>query len=271
MTMRRASLPTRASVQQRRGLTLKRDLIWMLIRRELLISFRVSRSGHLLVLIEPVAQFAMMYVIFSAIQRQPGFGTSLGLFLATGLIPYFMFLHLSSRVMGAIRSYRSFARIPTVTPLDVAIARGTLEFFSLLVFATVVLAILQASGQSAAPRHPETLAAAVLTIGAAAFGVGLINGVLSHMFKFYALAYSILARSALFFSAVFYVPATLPAQARTYISYNPILHAVEWFRTGIYSSYPAFDLSYGYLAGWAIATISLGVMLLSVTKRWLAR
>jgi capsular polysaccharide transport system permease protein len=242
-----------------------------LILREIVVSFRISRAGYFLALAEPIMQFAMMYVIFSAISRHPGYGQSLGLFLATGIIPYFMFLHLSSRVMHAIRGYRSFARVSTVTPLDLAAARGLLEFLTLLIFAAAVMLLLSMRGEAGWPARPERLAQVVMLIGLTAFGVGLANGVLSDMFRTYGLVYSIFARSALFFSAVFYVPSFLPEQARYYLWFNPVLHAVEWFRTGIYPTYPTLVLSEVYLMGWAIASITIGMLLVGTARSRLSR
>lgn len=244
------------------GLRLRVQVVRALMLHEIKLRFRISRAGYFLVLAEPIFQYAAMFTVFHYIQRQPAFGASLGVFLATGIVPYFLFMHLTMRVMGVVRSGRAYARVQTVGFLDQAIARGLLEFLTLILFGSVVFSVLVFFGQPAVPQGPLDLIASVLVLGIVAFGVGLINGVLTKIFKLYALLFSIFARSMLFLSGVFYVPATLPAIARDYLAWNPLLHGIEWFRIGFFETYPAVDLDRSYLGAWALGTVALGLVLI---------
>ncbi len=243
------------------GLRLRMQVIRALMLHDIKLRFRISRAGYFLVLAEPVFQYAAMFTVFHYIQRQPAFGSSLGVFLATGIVPYFLFMHLTMRVMGVVRSGRAYAKVQTVGFLDQALAKGLLEFLTLILFGTLVFSLLVFFDQPAVPQRPLDLILSVLMLGVVAFGVGLINGVLTKIFKLYALLYSIFARSMLFLSGVFYVPATLPAIARQYLAWNPLLHGLEWFRIGFFESYPAVDLDRAYLGAWALGTVTLGVVL----------
>lgn len=247
-------------------LRLHGQVILALTLYEIKLRFRTSRSGYFLMLAEPVFQYAAMFAVFYVIQRHPAFGISLGVFLATGIVPYFLFMHLSSRVMGAVRSGRAYNKVQTVGFIDQVVARTILEFITLIVFGTAVFATLIFFKQPGIPERPLELVYSVVMIGIVAFGVGLINGVLSKIFKLYALIYSILARSMLFVSGVFYVPATLPRILREYLSWNPLLHGLEWFRLGFFESYPAIDLDRGYVAAWAMGTVSLGLVMIRACK-----
>lgn len=265
-----ATMPRRQPAAPR-GLVLKIRVVWTLVLREVLLTFRQSRFGYFLVLVEPLSQFLILLAIFSLIGRQAGYGTSLGVFLATGIVPFFMFTHISRRVMGAVRSAKSLARVPTVGPLDVALAKGLLEILTLVIVAVLVFGMLAYLGHPAIPRHPERLVEAVPILCATAVGVGMVNGVLSHMFRFYQSMWGVLSRGLLFLSAVFYMPAALPEFARDYLFYNPVMHGIEWFRTGIYETYPAHDLSHLYLICWAVGAITLGVVMIKAAEGRLAR
>ncbi len=248
------------------GLHLHVSVILGLILHDIKVRFRISAMGYFLVLAEPVAQFFVMFLIFHAIQRQPDFGISLGVFIATGIVPFFLFMHLSSRIISAIRSGRAFNKIQTVGFLDLAVARAILEFFTLMIFGIAVFAVLAFFGEPAIPQNLPDVIYAVLTLAVTAFGFGLINGVLTKIFKLYALVYSLFARGMLFFSGVFYVVATLPPLARNYLSYNPLLHGIEWFRLGFFETYPAIDLDRSYLAAWAIGTVTLGLVMIKACE-----
>lgn len=266
MTPTVATQPSTVSLLSR-----KLRIVRTLILREIKLELRTSKLGYLLVLFEPAMQFAVMFAIFSFVGHRPAFGTSLGLFLATGLVPYFIFMHLAQRTMGAVRSARAFAKVPTVSAFDNALARGTLEFLSLVIFTVVIFAILIFLGFAPVPAKPSVLVAAVLSIGLTAFGVGLVNGVLTHLSRTYALIWSVLSRSLLFFSGVFYMPTSLPPVARDVVLWNPILHGVEWLRLGVFASYPIVSLSQEYLLIWGIGSITLGLVLLRVFSGHLLR
>lgn len=237
-------------------------IVKTLMLREIKIQLRTSKLGYLLVLAEPAAQFVVMFSIFSFVGHQPSFGTSLGLFLATGLIPFFTFMHLSQRTMGAVRNAKTFAHLPIVNPLDNAIARGLLEYLTLVMVTVVVLAALIFLGYAPMPRDPAVLISAMLAIGLSAFGLGLVNGVLTKLSRAYAMAWSVVSRSLLFFSGVFYMPTNLPPAARDIVLWNPILHGLEWFRVGVFGSYPTGSLSRVYLLVFGLAMLTLGLLLL---------
>lgn len=258
-------LPDRPT-QGATGLRLRGDVIFALMIHEIKVRFRMSILGYITVLAEPIFQYLTMFVAFHYLTRQPAFGLSLAVFLATGIVPYFLFMHLSSRVMGAVRSGKSYNKVQTVGFFDIALARGLLEYLTLIIFGVTVFAVLAFLGNAGIPHLAVELIKSVLVIGLIAFGIGLVNGVLTKIFKFYALVYSIFARSMLFLSGVFYVPATLPAIARDYLSYNPLLHGIEWFRLGFFGNYPAVDLDRGYLMAWMIGSVTLGLVMLKACE-----
>ena len=249
----------------------RQRIIHTLVLREIKIQLRTSKLGYLIVLAEPAAQFAIMFTIFSFVGHQPSYGTSLGLFLATGLIPFVMFMHLAQRTMRAVRIAKTVARIPNVNVIDNAIARAFLEYLTLVFITLVVFTTLVFIGLAPIPAHPSVLISAMLAIGLAGFGTGLVNGVLTHLSRAYAMVWSVASRSMLFISGVFYTPSSLPPTARDIVLWNPILHGLEWFRAGIFDSYPTGSLSRTYLVLFGVSTLTLGLMLLRVFSGKLMR
>ena len=234
-----------------------------LMLREMRMHTRHSRLSYVLELLEPMLQLTMMLGVFSAINRQADFGTSMFLFLGTGMIPYFTFVHISSKAMGAVRGGGLTKSVPLVKPLDLMLARAFLEVLQLavvmiLLFSFIYLVI---EVPDAWPIRPLNAVAAFVVTAAMAIGVGIVNGVIGSFFRLWALVYGVFARSLLFLSAVFYVPDYMPTQIRDWLVWNPVLHGVEWFRTGFYLTYPTLTLSKPYLIGWAIGSIFLGLTL----------
>ena len=70
----------------------------------------------------------------------------------------------------------------------------------------------------------------------------------------------LLQRIIIFTSGIFFATFELPAYTRPYITWNPILHAVELFRYAMNNEYPIPDISLSYLV-WC-STITLGFSLI---------
>ena len=62
-------------------------------------------------------------------------------------------------------------------------------------------------------------------------------------------------------SGVLFVPDALPEIARVPLSYNPVLHVVEWMRSAYYEGYGANILSRTYVLTWGATMLFLGLVL----------
>ncbi|OWJ64867.1 ABC transporter permease [Inquilinus limosus] len=251
----RPSLGTALAVQVR--------VLVSLMLREMRMHAKHSRLSYLLEMLEPMLQLSMMMAVFSAIGRQADFGTSMLLFLGTGMIPYFTFMHISSKAMTALRGGGLTKGVPLVKPLDLLLARAFLETLQLAVVAILLFSFIHLvmGVPEAAPIQPLKVVSAFLVIAATAIGVGIVNGVIGSFFRLWAVVYGVFGRSLLFLSAVFYVPDYMPAQIRDWLVWNPVLHGVEWFRTGFYLTYPTMCLDKTYLLSWALGSIFFGLVL----------
>jgi capsular polysaccharide transport system permease protein len=61
-----------------------------------------------------------------------------------------------------------------------------------------------------------------------------------------------------FISGIFYVPAMMPDWARDMLAWNPLLHAIDWFRAGFFASYQPHWLDRSYLVVLAILALLAG-------------
>ncbi|MBS9478924.1 ABC transporter permease [Ancylobacter radicis] len=244
------------------GLRTQGRVIIALMLREMRLRSVQSRMSYLLALFEPILHLAVMIAIFTFLGRRPDFGTSMLLFLATGIVPFFLFTHVSGRTTGAIRSSGLVRALAPVQPLDIILARALLETATLVIIGTLLFCFIYSTGvKEAAPVRPMNAVQAFAATGVLAIGVGLINGVIGAFFHLWAVIYGVSSRVLLFTSGVFYVPDFMPPQVRQYIVWNPLMHALEWFRTGFYLTYPTSLLDKPYLLGFGLATVLIGLAL----------
>jgi capsular polysaccharide transport system permease protein len=176
----------------------------------------------------------------------------------TGLIPYHVFVHTSSGMSHAIIGNAPLLQLPPVTSFDVIAARGLLEIVTDVVVAVILLAGFATIGLAAMPDDLWTPSLALLAIAALGCGLGFINAVVTVFFRSWEKTYAQLTRILYFISGIFYVPGMMPDWARDTLAWNPLLHAIDWFRAGFFANYQPHWLDRSYLVILAILALLVG-------------
>ena len=73
-----------------------------------------------------------------------------------------------------------------------------------------------------------------------------------------------------FISGIFYVPGMMPDWAREVLLWNPLLHAIDWFRSGFFGVYRPHWLDPSYLTILAIVALLGGMGLERALRRKLS-
>jgi capsular polysaccharide transport system permease protein len=83
--------------------------------------------------------------------------------------------------------------------------------------------------------------------------------VLQALFRSWDKLWNNATRLLYFFSGIFYVPGMMPDWARDILAWNPLLHAIDWFRAGFFASYQPHWLDVRYLVVAAILALLTGL------------
>jgi ABC-type polysaccharide/polyol phosphate export permease/tetratricopeptide (TPR) repeat protein len=268
---RRLARPPRTPPGFARRLKTQVRIIHALIIRETRTRFGDSRLGYGWALIEPVLHIALLSAVFSLLMRgTPPIGSHFFVFYFTGLIPYHVFVHTSTSMMYGVTSNGSLLQLPPVKPFDVILARGILEFATDLVVAALLLAGFAALGIPATPNNLSNTATALIVTALFGFGFGFANAVLQTLFRSWDKLWNNATRLLYFFSGIFYVPGMMPDWARDILAWNPLLHAIDWFRTGFFASYQPHWLDRRYLMIAAVLAMLGGMWLERSLRRRLS-
>jgi capsular polysaccharide transport system permease protein len=235
-------------------------VIQALIIRETRTRFGDSRLGYGWALLEPILHIALLSAVFSLLMRgSPPIGANFFVFYFTGLIPYHVFVHTSTSMTHGVISNAPILQLPLVTSFDVILARGILEFVTDIVAATILLAGFGAFGMPAMPDNLLGISVALIVTASLGCGVGFVNAVLQTLFRSWDKLWNNATRLFYFFSGIFYVPGMMPDWARDILVWNPLLHAIDWFRAAFYASYQPHWLDRRYLVICAFVALATGL------------
>jgi ABC-type polysaccharide/polyol phosphate export permease/Flp pilus assembly protein TadD len=245
-------------------------VIHALIVRESRTRFGDAKLGYGWALIEPVLHILMLSLVFAVMMRgRPPIGNEFFIFYYTGIIPYHLFVHTSSAMTYAITSNLPTLQLPLVSPFDLIIARGLLELVTDILVAIILLAGFGILGFGVLPHDVPALTASVLAVWLFGCGIGFINAVLNAFCKAWDKIWVQLTRTLYFCSGIFYVPGMMPDWVRDILAWNPILHAVDWFRSSFFAEYEPHWLDRSYLAIVAAVTLLAGLGLEREARRHL--
>jgi len=240
-------------------LFLQLRVIASLILRETRATFGTSAFGYVWAIITPTAGVALLVFIFSMIDRQPPFGSSLALFFATGILALQFFNELSGKLMTVFDANRALLTYPIIKDIDTLIARGLLVAATYTLIMAIFYAALIALDLASFPARPEEVILAFLATWLLGLGFGTLNAVIASLWDTWIQIEKVLTRPLFFVSGIFYVPSQLPPQAREVLQWNPVLHLVEWFRHGFYPNYNSMLLDVWYPVGVGVAMLLAGL------------
>ncbi|MEM6944503.1 MAG: hypothetical protein AAF416_06265 [Pseudomonadota bacterium] len=247
----------------------KLNLIWTLFWHRFVPRNRSEGFKLVWVFVEPAAQLAIMLAIFTFIGRSGGYGISFALFLLTGIATLSIVTRGMLLVGGAVQGLRSPRRLPELGIFTDPIAALAFTLFTAVIYTSAIawgIALWQ--HVEVMPVDLVRVLLAAFAAAMLAFGLGMVRGYSARFAPVVMRALSIFSRTLLFISGIFYMPSYMPPFIRDWLAWNPVLHAVELMRIGVYGQdYPSVVLDTTYLGATAIGAAAFGMVLLWARRR----
>ncbi len=216
----------------RTGAWRQANVIFALIFKELKSRMESeSYGGVIWVVLNPIQNVVVLAAFWYLIGRTEIGGIHIALFLAVGMVPFTIVRMCLSSIPAAIRSNRSFFNFQQVKPIDAVIARFALNV-SLTIIGAALMFFLIAWFLGVFLRLDHLLEVMSLFILALAMGLGIALLVATYgtMYEPILKVLSFFSRPLLFLSAVFHPAGELPTAARYWLSWNPLVHIIEYLR-----------------------------------------
>jgi capsular polysaccharide transport system permease protein len=243
------------------------SLVNFLAVRNISARFKQTPIAAILALLAPILVLAGMLFVRGFLKgRYPQYGLSLAVFFASGIFPFFVFMRMA--LAGRGTRYRAVRRFPRFTSTDTLITSLVTEGAIILSSMLICFYGLWLYGyREAKPVYIVDCLVALFFLAMLGTGFGLINLTLARHFKLWGFVYRNLTRGMLFLSGVFHMVDPMPLFIRNIMVWNPIMHGIEWFRVGLYGTYPAHTLDRLYLIEASSLMLLVGLVAHGATLR----
>lgn len=243
-------------------------IIMALVLRDVRSRYGESRISLFWMMMEPFVHIGILAIVFQfTMHGSPPMGNDFFLFYFTGVMPYLLLTHLIQHMSSAVRGYRYLMQIPSITPVDLLVAKSIVEMFTTAVIFVVFLGLFQVFGVESTPVRPENVFVAFLITWVLGTGLGCVCAALSEFGAAAETIVGVLLRLVYFTSGIFYVPGRLPLFAREILVWNPFMHVVDYMRVGFFATYEPAWMTIDYAASCAVFALVIGMVAIASLHR----
>jgi capsular polysaccharide transport system permease protein len=230
-------LPPAGRLPRRGAWEVQRGVLFSLVLREMKTRVGGQWIGAVWTLIEPLAHVLVMLTIFSAIRSSGMPGMEYPVFLATGLVPYFLFQHLSTRLMDGIDANRGLYAYRQVKPFDTLMSRAVVEVLMNMLVYGVTLGLLAWLGFHVWPAGPLELMGVQMVLALLGTSFGVFAAVVSHERPRLRSFIRISMMPLYFASGILFPIHYAPPDMLEWLAWNPLLHLIELSRHAFMADY----------------------------------
>ena len=245
------SLPQPTSRRHRspvaKALFAQRDVLWALMLHDIKSRFFGNGWGYVVTIIWPATHIAIIVAFYVIARRPVPYGSSGFLYASTGILPYIAWSYMSRFTMTGVMQNRSFMSYPIIKMLDMIAARLALESVSVFIITVGLFCVAELLQVDAVPLSLSTAVGGLLSAVFLGIGFGVLNSVIVRIFPLWIIGYMGIVILFWFTAGLAINPEALPAVLGYWVSWNPLMHSVEWIRLGYYADFPAHLLDKGYV------------------------
>ena len=250
----------------RKAISEWRRVIAALIYRETKTLWGEHSLGILWSFLEPISHIVILLMIRTMLGGLHPSEIDPVMFLASGLFPFFLFRNTLSKTMNCISANKALLVFSQIKILDFIFARALLELTSYMTaffLFTVGLVILDFNITLVSA---ERVIWGFLLMWFLGIGLGMVLLPIAGKFKVVDDIVSIALKIAYITSGVMFSIERLPSFLQEYLLYNPMLHGVEYIRSGFFFDY-GDHIDLGYMGLFIVVSVMFGLIFIQKFKR----
>lgn len=236
-------------------------VVGALIIRDMKTRFGANSLAFTVTIGWSVVHAGIILLTYILVSRPASYGTSIVAWTLSGAIPFVVFLYTLRWVGTSISSNLSLLSFPVVKSIDIIIARGILEIVTATVTTILLFVIALILDRDFSIANYLTVIEAIGAAYFLGFSLGVLFAPLVIAYQALYIAMALLPILVWVTSGVIFMPDSLPDPYRGYVAINPLLHAMEWFRMGLYSNYRSATLDKAYLIDLSLVFLLVGLVI----------
>ena len=252
----------------RRTLRTQMQVLWALILHDIKGRFFGNGWGYVVTILWPSAHIAILVLIFVLGKRPVPYGSNALLYASTGALPFIAWSYISRFTMMGMIQNKMFAGYPIIKPLDMMLARLALEHVSIFIITVGLITFDWLMQVDIVPINMGEAICGLLSAVLLGVGFGILNAVIVTIFPLWFIGYVVIIIVFWWSAGLAINPEAMPEQIGYWISWNPLMHSVEWVRKAYYADYPAHFLNKTYVVSFGVGTLALGLLLERALKRY---
>lgn len=241
-----------------------RDLIFLFVRRDLVVSYKQTILGPLWHVLQPILSTSIFTIIFGKIAQIPTDGVPLFLFYLAGTTVWGFFsscLTSTSNIFVGNAGIFGKVYFPRMTvPISLVISGSIRFLIQFCVFLIFYVIILYSGANLKIHSTIFYLPLLIVQIAALGLAVGLIVSSLVTKYRDLTILVSFATQLWMYASPVIYPVTQVPEKYRGLYMMNPVVSMLEWFKYSFFGV-GAIQLEY-LLSSWIITIILFFIGLL---------
>jgi len=255
-------------MKARSAFSIQRDVVFAIFVREMITRFSTYTLGNIWLVLEPLLMMILFMLIFGARGRGAFGFVEAPVFIFAAFLPFRILWTATMRQCASARgSAKGLLEYRQVRLFDVFMARTFIEGGLFIVVGIILgLGMMWLDYEPWPNNLLLTLSyCVILWLMAASFGMlaGMIGSVAREVEKLV----SMLTMPLMFMSAVFFPMSIVPKQYWVYLTWNPILHAMELIREAWFGNYISPVADFNYLISAMVVLLAFAMSAYRLTWR----
>jgi ABC-type polysaccharide/polyol phosphate export permease len=218
------------ALEELRGIFQYRDLIYQLVRRDIVSRYKRSVLGIAWTLLQPLGMMIILSLVFSTLfQSIKGYPA----YILSGLIAWTFFAQTTNAIISQIVWGGALLRhiyMPRTSFAVSAIGTGLVNLVLSVIPLFLIMLVIGLPFRWGLLFLPISM----LLLAAFSMGVGLIISTVAVHFPDVAEMYSLVLTAWMYLTPIVYPESIIPEKYRWLFNLNPMYHVVEMFRSPIF-------------------------------------
>ncbi len=250
------------------GVIGQQSVLRAMMLRELQARFGRDNIGYLWVIAEPMMLASAVTLLHLLIEPGEGSG-GMGVypFSLLGYCLFIIFRNTFNRADGMINGSVNLMYHAQITPFDIVFSKAAVDALAALSALIVLMTVGIILGLALPPARPIYVLGAALAMSTMTFGLSML--IAATTYRYHAIGRLVHPFSYIMFplSGAFITMAFLPAWARPYMAWNPLMQIFELARYGYFVGATDKYIDAGYIVAVCTISVYLGLIALRRVRR----